>query len=234
MSREDAKNHPGPPLLLVRVLPFPPSPLPPHAGVPHHLVKLGNGDAARNPGPAVGLEDHVLEQLLVDVLLEHGGHAAEVGQRDGAVAAVGEEAEGLVDAGAVRRVVFVAARVQLEGTDGKEGLVGGVAVTRRVEDGDEVGQLRRRRRRDAQRSGEASAATRRGSAGKRGCQDCAYTRADLTSSMGMTPFFSPSMGSEKRLQDSPISPSSCAETLCSLASLDCRAPPAAGALRFGG
>jgi hypothetical protein len=36
----------------------------------------------------------------------------------------------------------------------------------------------------------------------------------------MTPIFSPSMGSEKRLNASLISPSSCAETLCSFASLE--------------
>lgn len=36
----------------------------------------------------------------------------------------------------------------------------------------------------------------------------------------MTPSFSPSIGSEKRLKASLISPSSCAETLCSFASLE--------------
>ena len=69
---------------------------------------------------------------------------------------------------------------------------------------------------------------------------CTYMSADFTSSMGMTPFFSPSMGSAKRLKASLISPSSCGETLCSLASLDWRALGAAAAaaappdLRFGG
>ena len=63
--------------------------------------------------------------------------------------------------------------------------------------------------------------------------------ADLTSLEGRTPFFSPSIGSEKRLHASLISPSSCAETLCSLASLDWRAlgaedAPAAADLRLGG
>lgn len=61
--------------------------------------------------------------------------------------------------------------------------------------------------------------------------------ADLTSLTGKTPFFSPSIGSANRPKASLISPSSCAETLCSLASFDCRGlgavegPPA---LRFGG
>lgn len=56
-------------------------------------------------------------------------------------------------------------------------------------------------------------------------------RADLTSPEGITPSRSPSMGSAKRLQASLISPSSRAETLCSLASLDWRGalPPAAPA-----
>jgi hypothetical protein len=38
--------------------------------------------------------------------------------------------------------------------------------------------------------------------------------------MGSTPFFSPSMGSANRLKASLISPSSCADTLCSLASFE--------------
>lgn len=63
--------------------------------------------------------------------------------------------------------------------------------------------------------------------------------ADLTSSMGKTPYFSPSIGSAKRLNASRISPSSCGVTLCSFASLDWRVlgaalPLAAGVLRFGG
>lgn len=62
--------------------------------------------------------------------------------------------------------------------------------------------------------------------------------ADLTSSVGKTPFFSPSIGSEKRLKASLISPSSWPETLCSFASFDCRAFGALAAappdLRFGG
>lgn len=66
----------------------------------------------------------------------------------------------------------------------------------------------------------------------------AYIRADLTSSMGSTPFFSPSMGSAKRLKASLISPSSCAETLCSLASFERGAALGAASpppdLRFGG
>lgn len=63
-------------------------------------------------------------------------------------------------------------------------------------------------------------------------------RADLTSSMGRTPFLSPSMGSAKRLYASLISPSFCAETLCSFASFDrgaaLGAPVAGAVLRFGG
>jgi len=50
-----------------------------------------------------------------------------------------------------------------------------------------------------------------------------YIMARRTSAVGMTPSFSPSMGSEKRLKASRMSASSCAEMLFSLASLDCRA-----------
>ena len=62
-----------------------------------------------------------------------------------------------------------------------------------------------------------------------------------TSSMGMTPSFSPSMGSEKSEKASLISASSCAVMSCSLASLDCLAallgaPDSAAPpdFRFGG
>lgn len=63
-----------------------------------------------------------------------------------------------------------------------------------------------------------------------------------TSSMGMTPSFSPSMGSAKSEKASLISASSCAVMSCSLASLDCLAPALPGApdsaalpdFRFGG
>lgn len=65
-----------------------------------------------------------------------------------------------------------------------------------------------------------------------------YMRADLTSSMGRTPFLSPSMGSAKRLYASLISPSFCADMLCSFASFDrgaaLGAPEAGAGLRFGG
>lgn len=60
--------------------------------------------------------------------------------------------------------------------------------------------------------------------------------------MGMTPSFSPSMGSAKSENASLISASSCAVMSCSLASLDCLAPALPDApdsaappdFRFGG
>lgn len=50
-----------------------------------------------------------------------------------------------------------------------------------------------------------------------------YIRARRTSGMGMTPSFSPAMGSEKRLKASRMSVSSWAVMPCSLASLEGRA-----------
>jgi len=69
-----------------------------------------------------------------------------------------------------------------------------------------------------------------------------HVMARRTSPMGMTPSFSPSMGSEKRPKASLMSASSWAVMLCSFASLDWRgcfapeAPEAAavGGRRFGG
>lgn len=56
-----------------------------------------------------------------------------------------------------------------------------------------------------------------------------------TSPMGMTPSFSPSMGSENSANASLISASSRAVMLCSLASLDWRSLGAeGGVLRLGG
>lgn len=74
-------------------------------------------------------------------------------------------------------------------------------------------------------------------------RDRAYIIALLTSLVGITPSFSPSMGSEKRANASLISASSCAVMSCSLASLDGRGPPppfaplllgSAAAFRFAG
>lgn len=63
--------------------------------------------------------------------------------------------------------------------------------------------------------------------------------ARFTSLVGMTPSFSPSMGSENSAKASLISRSSRAEMLCSLASFDClsfgsEAEAEAAALRLGG
>lgn len=129
---------------------------PPHPSVPHHAIKLIQLHAPRNAHAAIRLEDHVLEQLLVHVLLEHGGDAAQVGQRDGAVVAVCEELKGLDELLAVVGVGVVLARVELEGADGEEGLVGGVAVVVGVEDGDEFVELGGGGRGDSEGSGKRS------------------------------------------------------------------------------
>lgn len=86
---------------------------PPYSSVPHHAIKLIQLHAPRNAHPAIRLENHVLEQLLVHVLLEHGGDAPQVRQRDGAVVAVCEELEGLDELLAVGVVGVVLARVEL-------------------------------------------------------------------------------------------------------------------------
>lgn len=68
-------------------------------------------------------------------------------QGDGPLLVVGEEPEGLVElravGGAVRVlvVVVIGAGVELEGADGEEGFVGGVAVGVGVEDGYELIQF---------------------------------------------------------------------------------------------
>lgn len=59
-------------------------------------------------------------------------------------------------------------------------------------------------------------------------QGCAYIIARRTSPIGMTPSFSPFIGSENSPKASLISASSCAVMLCSLASFDCRGPFALG------
>ena len=65
-----------------------------------------------------------------------------------------------------------------------------------------------------------------------------HTMARRTSPVGMTPSFSPSMGSANSAKASRISCSCRAEMLCSFASFDCRSLGAslvlAFALRFGG
>lgn len=116
------------------------------------------------------------------------------------------------------------AGVELEGTDGEEGLVRGVALLVGIEDGEELGVL------GAVFGGDAEGTAGKGegeSVSVRAPVQLAelggtYIMAERTSLVGITPCFSPSMGSEKRLKASLISASSWAVTLCSLASLDCR------------
>lgn len=151
-----------------------------------------------------------------------------------------------------RRVV--PPRVELQRTNGEEGGVGREAFVFGVEGGGELGELGRGRGRNAE-----------GSVGKMwyrvvSVEACAekeggmlgfgllggtgfYIIARRTSPIGMAPSFSPSIGSEKRLNASRISDSSCALRLCSFASFDGRAdedappppppPPAAGRRRGG-
>lgn len=122
--------------------------------------------------------------------------------------------------------------VKFERADGKEGFVGCVAIAVGVEDRYKFFEFGGGRW-EAQSAGDV-----RFGFGSYVIGSVAYMRADFTSSMGRTPFCSPSMGSEKRLYASLISFSSCAVTLCSLASLDCRglgAPlPEAAGFRLGG
>lgn len=122
----------------------------PHPGPAHHLLELGPPHAAADAGAAVGLEDHVLEELVVDVLLEGHGDALQVSQGQGrgggvaifiGVVVPDEEAEGFIDLGRVGLVRIVVARVQLQGADGDEGLVGGVALVVGVEDGEEFAEF---------------------------------------------------------------------------------------------
>lgn len=115
---------------------------PPNASPAHDAIKLIGLDAPCHARAAVGLENHVLEQLLVDLLLEHGRHPPQVRQRNGPVLVVGEEAKRLVDGPLVRlarRLVLL--RVELERADGEEGLVRRVAVRVWVEDGEKFGEF---------------------------------------------------------------------------------------------
>lgn len=124
---------------------------PPNPSTPHDAIKLIHTHAPRNAHAAIRLENHILEQLLVHILLEHGSDAAQVGQRDGPVGAVCEELEGLGELRAVSiRTTAAVARVELERADGEEGLVGGVAVGFGVENGDEFLELGGRRGGDAE------------------------------------------------------------------------------------
>lgn len=108
----------------------------PSASPTHDLLELGPRDAPPDAGAAVGLEDHVAQQGLVDVLLERHGDALEVGERErfhvspssGSATGAGEQAERLLDFGGVRPALPVVARVQLQRADGEERLVRGVAL----------------------------------------------------------------------------------------------------------
>lgn len=247
--KKDKQPIPGP--SAPPPLPLPSSPDPRRL---HHLLELTLAHAPPHARPAVRLEDHVPQQLLVDLLLEHGRDAPQVRHGDDAAAAraaraagaiVGdvvvvvvarEQAERLVDLAGVRARAVVA-RPQLERADGHERAVARVALVVRVEDGDELGELVLVSGRDVEgsgwgreREGKVSAvllsqfSLMSGTRG-RGLQQ-SYIMALRTSPIGMTPSFSPSMGSEKSANASLISASSSAVMSFSLARRDC--------LAFGG
>lgn len=232
------------------------------------MVKLGLSDALAHPGTTVRLEDHVPQQGVVDLLLEHGGDPLQVGHGyDTALAGCArEQREGLVDLVGVR-VGRLVARVQLQGADGDEGGVVRVALVVRVKDLGELGQLvfvlwrdvEGSVRKDLSSASSTSPQERQHSSegwlprgggvrvdvdGRGGPRNQRETHimALRTSSMGMTPSFSPSIGSAKSEKASLISASSCAVMSCSLASLDCLAPALPDApdsaappdFRFGG
>lgn len=107
------------------------------------MVKLGLLDALPHTGPAIRLEDHIPEQAVVNLLLEHGGDPLQVRHGDDAAAALAgahEHREGLVDLVGVRLRGLVP-RVELEGADGDKGGVVREALVLRVEDLGELGQL---------------------------------------------------------------------------------------------
>lgn len=104
------------------------------------MVKLRLPDALAHSGTTVRLEDHIPQQSVVDLLLEHGGDPLQVGHGYDATLAgrAREQREGLVDLVGVR-VGGLVARVQLQGADGDEGGVVRVALVLRVEDLGELG-----------------------------------------------------------------------------------------------
>jgi hypothetical protein len=128
---------------------------PPNAGAFHDTVKFVHPHASRDARAAVGLKDHVLEHLVIHVLLEHGGDAAQVSQRDARAVFIAvpgllllrgvcEEAEGLVHLCPVACTVgVVGAAVELERADGEEGFVRRVPVRLGVKDLEELPELGR-------------------------------------------------------------------------------------------
>ncbi|KAI6766290.1 hypothetical protein HG530_007360 [Fusarium avenaceum] len=105
---------------------------PPNTSALHNSIKFLNTNTSSNAHAAVRLENHILEEFLIHILLQHSRHAPQVRQRDRTVLPVREQPECLLDLGAVRIRVVLSA-VELEGADGEEGLERSVTVVFGVE-----------------------------------------------------------------------------------------------------
>ena len=102
---------------------------PPDSSPAHNPIKLIHLDTSRHAGAAIRLEYHILEQLLVNIFLEHSRHPAQMRQRDGSLLPIRKQAKCLVHSALVcfaGGLVFLC--VELERADGEEGLVGCVSV----------------------------------------------------------------------------------------------------------
>ncbi|KAI2779509.1 hypothetical protein F4815DRAFT_184907 [Daldinia loculata] len=202
--------------------PPPPSSLPrPRAS--HNLLELGPPHALAHARAPVRLQNHVLKQLIIDVLLER--HS---------------DARGLARAASARRALRTARTTRTPRRPGRGSR--GIRLAR-VCWGGGLGRwgcarvllVRRLYIARGLREERGRSENRRKGKGKG-----TYTMARRTSLIGMTPSFSPSAGSANSANASLISRSSRAEMLCSLASLDCFSFGAAAvvavvaALRFGG
>lgn len=115
---------------------------PPHASPLHDIVKLVHLDAAHHPRPAIRLENHILEHLLVHVLFKNSRHALQMRQRNGPVGIISKQPKRLVELSIVGGRAAVLC-VEFERANGEERLICGVSVLIGVEDRCEFGQFGR-------------------------------------------------------------------------------------------
>jgi hypothetical protein len=111
---------------------------PPHPRPTHDSVKLLLCNPPAHASPAIRLENHVLDLLVVDLGLKHRGYALQVRKRDGPpVAPAREQLKRLLDFAQVR-VARLVPRVVLQRADRDERLVGRVPFVVRIEDRNEI------------------------------------------------------------------------------------------------
>jgi hypothetical protein len=113
---------------------------PPDTSTLHNSIKLLSAYASSNTYASVGLENHILEQLLVHIFFQHGCYTPQMPERDRSILPICKKSEGLLDFCTVS-IRIVLSCVEFQGADGEEWFKGCIAVVIGIENRNEFLEL---------------------------------------------------------------------------------------------